>query len=421
MPLARILTLLPEDATPLSQELKRMGFAVEVANPNQEQLTPADLEIEFAIGDQQQVLARAAAIAAQLQAEVVVFPGAIPPLPKPAPVIAEVPVAVSAPSEVATPQQPLENRPPEHKREFGLQLPAGTWFTGVRERLRPVLGTWLTRLRTGISTTGSAVAGRTREYQQRIQARLAEAQAARKQRLAEIERQRAEAAQRTVEQQHAGAENIVAAQQQFQAAQAEREKRLAEMERLRAEAREQVAVLERARLAAEAEYQKLPQQPLEPGLRQRLVQNLRPQSLQLRGVFMGAAAASILFIVGILLANFHPATPLPVSITNGGMEQQVPFGATTVHGAPGVTVGGGKTPRPAPAIKNPQPPAPQLKPQPPKPSAQVTKKNSQWQRFQRKSNNGIADDVVVRHFGPTQKPIAKNTQPQAGLKHYSDQ
>src|SRR5262249_55333221 len=82
MPLARILTLRSEDATFLREELEQIGFEVEIANPHQQPHSVADLEIEFAICDQQQVLARAAAIATQLQAEIVVFPGAIPPMPK---------------------------------------------------------------------------------------------------------------------------------------------------------------------------------------------------------------------------------------------------------------------------------------------------------------------------------------------------
>src|SRR5215469_1029149 len=86
MPLARILTLRPEDATFLREELEQIGFDVEIANPHQQYASLPDLEIEFAICDQQQVLARAGAIATQLQAEVVVFPGAIPPLPRPIPV-----------------------------------------------------------------------------------------------------------------------------------------------------------------------------------------------------------------------------------------------------------------------------------------------------------------------------------------------
>jgi len=378
-----------------------------------------------------------------LRAEVVVFPDVIPPLPKPAPVVAEVPVAVTALPEVLAPPPEQENSHIEEEREFGLQLPAGTWFSGIgeklqmlgqrtasgcrtlAERLRPAFGSGLTKLKNEVSSTGGTIAERAREYQEKIKSRAAEARVARKQRLAEIERQRAESAER-MEQDHPPApENPLPAQQQLQIAQqAEREKRLAEMERLRAEAREQVAALERARMAAEAEHRKLQQQS-EPSTGRRFARNLRPQSSQLRGVFTGAAAASVLFIVGMLLANFHPSTPLPVNVTNSSMEQQAPFGATTVHGTPGVTLGGVKTARPAPAVKSASPAAmPQLKPHPAKSSAPVAKKKSQWRRFRRQSNragdSGVADDVVVKHYAPAQKPIVRNTQQQAGLKHYSD-
>src|SRR5262245_6769695 len=215
MPLARILTFLPEDATPLVDQLHHLGFQVEVANPNDPQLAPTDLEIEFAICDQQQVLARAAAIAAQLQAEVVVFPGALPPLPKPAPVIAEIPVSVAATHEIVTPPPPeYQNEALPDRHEFDFQLPAETRFDQIAERLRklggqvaagysrlgaslrsgmqrlkPVVGGGLAKLKTRVSSTGSAVANRTREYQERIRLRGAEARVARKQRLAEIQRQ----------------------------------------------------------------------------------------------------------------------------------------------------------------------------------------------------------------------------------------
>ena len=445
MPLARILTLVPEATSPLVAELRRMGFTVEVADPNQEQPDPADLEIEFAVCDQQQVLGRAAAIAAQLRAEVVVFPDVIPPLPKATPVVAEVPVAVTALPEVpAAPPQQQNRYVEEEEREFGLQLPAGTWLSGMGEKLRtlgqrtasrcrtlierfrPAVGSGLTKIKNGVSSTSGTIAERAREYQEKIKSRAAEARVARKLRVEEIERQRAENAERTamMEQDHPLApENPLSAEQQLQIAQqVERQKRLADMERLRAEAREQVAALERARMAAEAEHRKLKQQS-EPSPGRRFARNLRPQSSQLKGVFTGAAAATVLFMVGMLLANFHPTTPLPVNMTNSSMEQQTPFGATTVHGTPGVTLGGVKTPKPAPAVKSAAPVAPQLKPQPAKSSASVAKKKSQWRHFRQGSNQdqGVADDVVVRHYAPAQKPVAKTTQQQAGLKHYSDQ
>jgi len=449
MPLARILTFLPEDATPLVDQLHRLGFQVEVANPNDPQLAPADLEIEFAVCDQQQVLARAAAIAAQLQAEVVVFPGALPPLPKPTPVIAEVPVSVDATREIVSPPPPqYQNEALPDRHEFELQLPAETRFDHIAgklrklgghvaagcsrlgasvrsgmQRLKPVVGSGLATLKTRVSSTSSAVANRTREYQERIKLRAAEARVARKQRLAEIARQRTEAADQASSLQPQQPDATATRQEQLQSIQAEREKRLAEMDRLRAEAREQVAALERARLAAEAEHQLSQQQHSEQPVRQRRLRAERPQPSQLRGVLAGAAAASVLFIVGILLANFHAITPLS-NTTNSPVEQQTPFGATTVHGAPGVTVGGVKTPKAAPVARSAQPAAPQLKPHPAT-SAPVEKKKSQWRRFRQRSNraegDATADDVVVRHYASPQKPVARNTQQQAGLKRYSDQ
>jgi hypothetical protein len=446
MPLARILTFHPEDAAPVSLQLERLGFEVEVANPNQEQFTRADLEIELAVCEQQQVLARAAAIAGQLCAEVVVFPGAIPPLPKPTAVVAEIPVSVSAPQEIL--DQPRELEPRHGKREFDLlQLPAGTWFTSIGEKLRkigqqaatgsskvtqgvlsgmqrlkPVIGSGLTKLKTGVFTSAGSIRERTRGYQERSKLRAAEARVAQKQRLAELERQRAG----TFGQESREAESAAATHRQlFQPDQAEREKRLAEMDRLQAEAREQVAALERARLAAEAEQQRLQQSSELPAGRR---WGLRPPASQLRGVFTGALAASLLFIVGMLLANFHPSTPLPVSVTNSSIEQQMPFGATTVRGTPGVTLGGAKSPRTAPANRGAQPvpsAAPLAKPQPLPSSTPAVKQESPWRRFRQSSRtaqeNVTAADVVVRHYPSQQKPIARNTQEQAGLKHYSDQ
>src|SRR5215469_17325216 len=107
MPLARILTLRPEETTGLFEQLQQLGFDVEVTSPHERNLATADLEIEFAICDQQQVLGRAAAIANQLQADVVVFPGALPPIPK-KPVVEEIPVFAPEPVEMEAPSEPVE-------------------------------------------------------------------------------------------------------------------------------------------------------------------------------------------------------------------------------------------------------------------------------------------------------------------------
>src|SRR5262249_17807815 len=410
----------------------------------------ADLEIEFAICDQQQVLARAAAIATQLQAEIVVFPGAIPPTPKTVQPPVEVPAAAPEHAEV----QPVESREPTPQRhpdqvpvghvvepepegeplltKFGEGLRksgkqavsilggAGEKLLGGWQRSKPVLANGLARVKNRASSTGSALAARTREFQERRRLRAARLRTTR-------EQQRVESMQRAAtleqERQKQSEQALAARQQEVQQMRVEREKRLDEVEGVRAESNEQVAAVEHARLAAEAQHQQFQRQQAEPA---RPTPAKAPRPSQLRGVFTGAAAAAILFIAGMLLANFHGSSPLP-GLNGSSVQQEVPFGAATVHGTPGVTVGGAKTPkviRPA----NPVPPqaAPaQLKPQPTTSSAPGTKQKSQWHRFRKSNRNGaddtVADDVVVRHYGQPQKAVARNTQQQAGLKRYSDQ
>lgn len=408
MPLARILTLRPEEAAALAEQLQQLGFEVEVTSPNARQLSPADLEIEFAICDQQQVLGRAGAIANELQADVVVFPAAIPPLPKAA-VVTEVPVPVPEPiqAEVEAPQtqdiepvttatvgehqQPAETRLTHVGR--GLRKAGrltGLVFIGLAGKLRSgsqrvgsAIAGGLARLKITTSSASSTVTDHTRAYQERVKARSAQTQAARAQ-------------------------------------------RLAEMERLRAEAREQVATLERARVAAEAQHRQLQRQDAEQPVRLHSAKAARPRASQLRGVMAGAVAASVLFIAGLLLANFQTSTPPSSNLDNGSVKQQVPFGAATVHGTPGVTIGGAKTTKTVPAATAlPLRQAPvQARPQPSTRTTAQAKQKSQWHHFRKNSSrNGdaTADDVVVKHFGPQQKPMAKNTQQQAGMKRYSDQ
>jgi hypothetical protein len=83
MPLARILTRNPERTADLSSQLKQQGYSVEVARPDQTNLAPADLEIEFEICERADVLDRAADLATELGADVAVAPGLLQIAPKP--------------------------------------------------------------------------------------------------------------------------------------------------------------------------------------------------------------------------------------------------------------------------------------------------------------------------------------------------
>ena len=84
MPLARILTRNPERTADLSSQLKQQGYSVEVARPDQTNLAPADLEIEFEVCERADVLDRAADLASELGADVAVAPGVLQMPPKPA-------------------------------------------------------------------------------------------------------------------------------------------------------------------------------------------------------------------------------------------------------------------------------------------------------------------------------------------------
>jgi hypothetical protein len=465
MPLARILTINPEGAAAFSLELQQMGFQVEVVNPNDQYLCPADLEIELAICDQQQVLGRAAAIAAQLQAEVVVFPGAIPPLPRPVAAelasepadLTEVEASADVPGTIMEIPIQRQPEPVSHLMESALSTsaqeeaagPTASAFSALAERLRnrlqqfrSAVASGLARLTTAASSTGSTVAGQARDLQERLRLSLAQAHAAREQRLAERKKLQLEAAQRASELERKRRKELevaaAARQVELQRVQAEKEKRFAEMERVRVEASEQAAALERARLAVQAQdvqdqdkdakdrdrdqpsqYQKPPRPA-----RQKPAQAAGARKGQLRGAFAGAVAASFLFLVGMVLANFRSIIPLSRSLTNGSVEQQVPFGPTTVHGTPGVTVGGTSTPKPVRAVATrPQETTQQVKPHPGQNSKPVTQQKSQWHHFQRSTREddaGTADDVVVRHYAAPRKPV-QAAQQQARLKRYSDE
>jgi hypothetical protein len=109
MPLARIFTHHPERTAALSSQLQQQGYTVEVVNPDQAHLSPADLEIEFEICERADVLDRAAGLADELQADIAVAPGVIQSEP---PIVENVPVHTSAVTEM--PAREL----PDAEREF---------------------------------------------------------------------------------------------------------------------------------------------------------------------------------------------------------------------------------------------------------------------------------------------------------------
>src|SRR5438270_3352075 len=148
MPLARILTRNPERTADLSSQLKQQGYSVEVARPDQTNLAPADLEIEFEVCERADVLDRAADLATELGADVAVAPGILQMAPKPAaepimygstapqlvapePVVLHPPVAERVAQNVMHAEsQPGAERDPERDFEAAfapvIEMPAST-------------------------------------------------------------------------------------------------------------------------------------------------------------------------------------------------------------------------------------------------------------------------------------------------------
>lgn len=113
MPLARIFTRNPEGTADLSGQLQQQGYTVEVARPEQTNLAPADLEIEFEVCERADVLDRAANLASELDADVAVAPGILQPAIQRAEEPSAKPVAGNV---VELKAQPEAERDPE--REF---------------------------------------------------------------------------------------------------------------------------------------------------------------------------------------------------------------------------------------------------------------------------------------------------------------
>jgi hypothetical protein len=152
----------------------------------------------------------------------------------------------------------------------------------------------------------------------------------------------------------------------------------------------------------------------------------QPMSPQLRAVLTGAAAVSVLFVIGIVLGVLQPHTPLasttsrPASAPASSSGVTVQTGGVTVKaGTPATTSSGANT---APATKAQSAPASAAASSqdstPAKPSPRVAQTRRQ---LAEQGEQDIGDDVVIRHFNqpvPTQKP--KQSGQSAGLKHFSD-
>src|SRR5581483_11834454 len=126
MPLARVFTHHPERTAVLSSQLQQQGYTLEVASPDQLDLAPADLEIEFELCERVDVLERAAGLADEFQADIAVAPGVIQAaMPTPAATHLESSIVPETPTVVQERKVPAaQEHDPE--REFEVAFAAST-------------------------------------------------------------------------------------------------------------------------------------------------------------------------------------------------------------------------------------------------------------------------------------------------------
>lgn len=515
MPLARVFTHYPERATALCEQLQQQGYQIEVRSPDQTQLAPADLEVEFEICDRADVLQRAATLADELQADVAVAPGVLQPvaqsatepveasLPGPAEILpaegageaslpeavpaqerdperefeaafspihaqaepereaaaqAEMPAEEQLPYLIETPAAEFEALPPvammeepDTMRAESVEIPIHE-SAAVEQAPKPADPVpYLAQLRPfgPRSSHGQAEETPAREPLPDSRSKAAESKAA----LQGIGRSAASIFSTAI----SGARSISAsaaesfrerlqeyrkrAQVRSAEARAERVARMLDLEQRKAEAHQRATELEAAREAASArlielirqrdpglseEERKATPSPMPPpiqtpvdSLRHASIAGMqakprRPMTPQLRAVLTGAAAVSILFVIGIVLGEFYPRAPLASTANHAA-------NGVTVQGAGGATVKMGEPVQPTQA-KAPQtaiPAAATQQSEATKPSPRVSQ--ARHVAAQQGGETTIGDDVVIRHFSrpvPTQKP--RQSGQQAGLKHFSD-
>ncbi len=320
----------------------------------------------------------------------------------PVPYLAEL-TPFRRPAEHA-PTGAAEYRSAQYAHEV-LPQPAGERAAAesVGGNLASIFSTAMTGLKSASASTAESFRERVQEYKKRAQVRRAEAHAARVARMLDLEQRKAEAHQRAMELEAARE----AASARLVKLVRERQPGLTEEDRKAAPVPEPAPYLkpvESLRHASITRMQAKPRKPMSP---------------QLRAVLTGAAAVTLIFVIGIVLGEFYPRTPLasPGDRSSNGVSVQT--GAPAAQSG-GVTVKIGDSAPPTTAAQ-PHPSAVASQTQTPtaaKPSPRVAQARHM---VSSQDEQAVGDDVVVRHFSrsaATQKP--KQSAQQAGWKHFSD-
>ncbi|HEY6309108.1 MAG TPA: hypothetical protein VI488_21910 [Candidatus Angelobacter sp.] len=400
MALARIFSRFPEQTTALSQELQQQGYKVEVLSPDQAPATLADLEIQLEVCDPADVLRRAAELAARLQCDIAVAPGALQPDPSPEQITAALP----QPEEPAPPALVPESQAPSAEPAA---LAAPTMEThqpaqepGQKEAkdanaTRAASGSFLPQ---AARSLGAALAACTaaanqllasardqfRESGELARIRLAHARALREQHLLDLTRRRAESQQHLLE--------LKAGRKVLDA--------YLQLQRACPEGISETQAPVRSASAQEAA-------PIGESSASGWKLKTWPIPLRTRQVLLACLASAVaLFVIGLTVSAFH--------------SRQVPSNA---HGDT-VQSGGVTLQAPPPKPATPPRPSPAVRKAMPKPAIQVHKTQvhkTQAHKTQPKvpqpNEDLIASDVVVRH-SPPPKPTP-STQAN-GWKHFSD-
>ena len=378
MPLARIITRHPDSTTSLFQQLQWLGYAVEIRTPEEVCAYAADLDVEFEVYSQDAAMQRAAELAASLNTGVSVATGALRFVRQPVmdEAVPEFESAETIPAEAMAGDE-IESRAEEI---FALQaeepLPLPEAVHQADASLPEMI--WAAEPEPPAQEMPEAV----HRYEQEESgpgafARVADGVQAAGQRFMRVGRVAVFAAQTAGRKLKAAAVSVSAGV--YQNAQKYGERRRIHAVELPA---------------------------AEPTSPRRSY--FRPQ---LRSALAGAACASALFILGMVLAGFHPRSPLSESVFRPAAA-----GATVQTG--GVTLqstGTGVATQQAVT----QPPATDNHPIQSTHSAAASPSRHRVRRrgVSQEEDDVTVEDVIVRHY-PHHKPASRPQQ--ASLKHYSD-
>jgi hypothetical protein len=477
MPLARIFTRNPERTSALSRELHEQGYTVETVNPDQAQLTPADVEIEFEVCERADVLERANHLAAELDADVAVAPGVLRAMASPAasapesrdpetefeaafaPVIempaphaatlhpveaSALPVTEHAPlPPVAMMEQSIEHST-EHAMETSARAAAPAEITGPVPYLAQLMP-FSHHAQTGSPEREQSTKVAARHSQETAETPVAEtvsAGASTRSALTDVLAGAGVLASSTASSVRGTfLEYKKRAEVRSAEARAAREARLLDLEQRRTEAQQRAAELSVAREAAAARLMELVRQR-EPGLMEKdsgerdreaekVVSVLPPRQpvdrtnsafrLKRTHRSINPQLRAVITGAGAVSVLFV------VGLVLGAFHSKTPLANPSTHAANGVTVqsGGvtvqaGKAPGPAtepPASVTTADKNPELA----KPSPRIQPQASGRQSAAEEADAGDKSDVVVRHFKrPIPVASPRQSAQRAGLKHFSD-